>query len=367
MTAIAAARTLGRLVAFPFLPGGLRHVRLQASDERRRAERLIGVAVPEPYPPMSPASARAVAWLVLRAVVGLALAACWLLACVLLVVGVATPLIWWALPSGEQISYVVPVTTWYRALTLPLLPTVVAYVTLRWGVPLTTTAVARLYRVLLRPSRRELLAHRVTELSVTRAGALEAHAAELRRIERDLHDGAQARLVSVAIQLGVAQRQRAADPQAAERLVERARRGVEEALAELRGVVRTAYPPILADRGLSGAIDALAADCPVPLSVEIEPVGRLPAAVESAAYFIVAEALSNIARHSGATRAGIRLRHHDGRLSLEVTDNGVGAADPRGGTGLAGIRHRTAALDGHTEVTSPRGGPTVVRVELPCA
>jgi signal transduction histidine kinase len=217
-----------------------------------------------------------------------------------------------------------------------------------------------------------VLARRVAEVTAARADALEAHAAELRRIERDLHDGAQARLVSVAIQLGVAQRRRQADPEGAERLVDNARGGIEQALADLRGVVRTVYPPILADRGLAGALDALAAACPVPLSVRVEPLGRLPAAVEGAAYFIVAEALTNTARHSGATHAELRVSRHDDQLSLQVSDNGAGGADAHGdsgttgGTGLAGIRRRAAALDGWSEVVSPAGGPTVVRAELPC-
>jgi signal transduction histidine kinase len=373
VSALAGAITaVGLVVALPFRRGVLPHVRLLASAERRRIGRLTGVAVAEPCAPGWAASPREVAWLALHAVVGPALAACRLALGLVLIAGVLTPLVWWALPAGERISYVVPVTTWFRALALPLPPAAVAAVTLRWGVPPAAKAVAELYRVLLRPPAADVLARRVAEVTATRADALEAHAAELRRIERELHDGAQARLVSVAIQLGVAQRRRQADPEGAERLVDNARGGIEQALADLRGVVRTVYPPILADRGLAGALDALAAACPVPLSVRVEPLGRLPAAVEGAAYFIVAEALTNTARHSGATHAELRVSRHDDQLSLQVSDNGAGGADPHGdsgttgGTGLAGIRRRAAALDGWSEVVSPAGGPTVVRAELPC-
>jgi signal transduction histidine kinase len=232
--------------------------------------------------------------------------------------------------------------------------------------PVVATAQAQLYRSLLAPSTRDRLAARVEQLSVTRAAALDAHAAELRRIERDLHDGMQARLVTVAIQLGVAQRQREPDPDSADQLVERAHAGVQETLAALREVVRTIYPPILADRGLTEAVRTLAAECPVPVRISIGPLRRAPAAVESAAYFLVAEALTNIVKHSGATEATLTLDQRGDWIMVEVTDNGRGGADPRGGTGLTGMAHRAAALDGKVTLDSPPGGPTTLHVGLPC-
>ncbi|GAA0899285.1 hypothetical protein GCM10009558_110770 [Virgisporangium aurantiacum] len=211
------------------------------------------------------------------------------------------------------------------------------------------------------------MAARVDLLSTTRAAALDSHAAELRRIERDLHDGMQARLVAVAIQLGLAQRQRDTDPDTANELVERAHAGVEHALTALREVVRSIYPPILADRGLAEAVRALADESPVPVRTSIGALVRPPAAVESAAYFVAAEALTNVVKHSGATEVTLTLDQGGDRLVLEVTDNGRGGADPAAGTGLGGMADRPAALDGRMTLRSPSGGPTTLRVELPCA
>jgi signal transduction histidine kinase len=149
-------------------------------------------------------------------------------------------------------------------------------------------------------------------------------------------------------------------------LVREAREGAEQAMGELRDVIRTMYPPILADRGLSGALAALGARCPVPVSVEVGELGRIPAAVEAAAYFVVAEALTNVAKHSQATTASVRVAW-DGALMILVADNGFGGVDESRGTGVLGMRRRVAALDGTLTVDSPSGGPTVISVEVPCA
>jgi signal transduction histidine kinase len=228
---------------------------------------------------------------------------------------------------------------------------------------------------LLRPSPQALLARRVEQLTETRAGAIAAHSAELRRIERDLHDGAQARLVALSMRVGLAKRAYERDPAAGRRLLDEAQEQVEEALAELRHVVRGIHPPILTDRGLAGAVRALAAGSGLDVTVqadELETGPRAPVAVESAAYFVVAEALTNAARHSGSATAAVLLARTRDGLRVSIRDEGKGAAAlPSGGdaagTGLPGMRRRVAALDGTLTLTSPVGGPTVIEAELPCA
>jgi signal transduction histidine kinase len=228
---------------------------------------------------------------------------------------------------------------------------------------------------LLRPSPKALLAKRVEQLTQTRAGAIAAHSAELRRIERDLHDGAQARLVSLSMRIGLAKRAYERDPQAGRRLLDEAQAHAEEALAELRHVVRGIHPPILTDRGLAGAVRALAASSGLDVTVQADDLDdgpRAPVAVESAAYFVVAEALTNATRHSGSTRAAVQLARTRTGLLVVVRDEGKGGATTpdgadTGGTGLPGMRRRVAALDGAFAVTSPAGGPTVIEAELPCA
>jgi signal transduction histidine kinase len=227
---------------------------------------------------------------------------------------------------------------------------------------------------LLKPSPKAQLAVRVEELTQTRAGAVAAHGAELRRIERDLHDGTQARLVSLSMRIGLAKREYDRDPEAARKLLEDAQDQAEEALAELRHVVRGIHPPILTDRGLAGAVRALAASSGLDVTVAVDgledAVGdggpRAPAALEAAAYFVVAEALTNAAKHSGSERAEVRLARAPTGLRVRVRDEGRGGADESGGSGLLGMRRRVAALDGTVGVTSPAGGPTVIEVELPC-
>ncbi|WP_307871712.1 histidine kinase [Micromonospora sp. U21] len=220
----------------------------------------------------------------------------------------------------------------------------------------------------LAPTRAQELALRVRYLAVTRADTIDTQAAELRRIERDLHDGAQARLVALRMSIGLAEQLMANDPARAARLLSEAQETSGHALAELRHLVRGIYPPVLAERGLNGAVQALALTVapPVDVDVDLDLPGSPPAAVESAAYFAVAELLTNVAKHSGARRAWVSLVHRDGVLRAEVGDDGRGGATPDAGTGLAGVRRRLAAFDGTMTVTSPPGGPTVVTMELPC-
>jgi signal transduction histidine kinase len=208
--------------------------------------------------------------------------------------------------------------------------------------------------------------HRIRRLEETRAGAVDVQESELRRIERDLHDGAQARLVALGMSLGRAEQALEEDPEAVRRLLAEARQGAGEALAELRDLARGIRPPILTDRGLEPAIAALTARTPMPvtLSVELDRT-RYESAVETAAYFTVAEALANAIKHANAERIDIRIAGRPDLLVAEVVDDGDGGADPSG-PGLVGLRQRAEALDGTLRVQSPSGGPTTVRVELPC-
>jgi signal transduction histidine kinase len=218
-----------------------------------------------------------------------------------------------------------------------------------------------------RPQPDPALAGRVNRLQQTRADAVDTAAAELRRVERDLHDGAQARLVGLGMSLRAAERMMKTSPDAALELVAEARETSAKALTELRDLVRGIYPPVLADRGLADAVRALALDAPLPTETEIDLDGRPDAPVESACYFAVAEALANAVKHSGASRVHIGIRHSGGMLRIEVTDDGCGGADLAGGTGLAGVEKRLGTFDGILAVSSPPGGPTMIVMEVPCA
>ncbi len=218
---------------------------------------------------------------------------------------------------------------------------------------------------LLAPARKEMAA-RVGQLTESRWDAVDASAAELRRIERDLHDGAQARLVALGMNIGFAEQMVRDNPDLALTLLAEARTSSGQALSELRALVRGIHPPALAERGLDGAVRALALSLPLPVDLHIELPGRPSAPVESAAYFAIAEALANVVKHSGADRAWIQLEYDHGTLVAIVADNGAGGAHPRAGGGLQGIERRLNAFDGMVAVTSPAGGPTQVTMELPC-
>jgi signal transduction histidine kinase len=222
-------------------------------------------------------------------------------------------------------------------------------------------------RSLLGPTRHAQLARRVSHLAQTRSDAIDTGAAEMRRVERDLHDGAQARLVALGMTLDAAGQLIDINPAAAQALLTEARDNSVKALAELRDLVRGIHPPVLADRGLADAVRALALDSPLQVRVTNELPARPPAPVESAAYFAVSELLANVAKHASARRVWIDIRHDGGVLRIGVTDDGCGGADPAGGTGLSGIERRLAAFDGVLAVSSPPGGPTVVNMEIPCA
>jgi signal transduction histidine kinase len=206
---------------------------------------------------------------------------------------------------------------------------------------------------------------RIAQLEATRAGAVDLQDSELRRIERDLHDGAQARLVALGMSLGMAEQKLASDPHAAQQLLAEARRGTQEALEELRGLARGIHPPVLADRGLEAAIAALADRTPLKVNVAVDIDRRPPAPVETAAYFVVAEALANTGKHAHAKQVDIGIHVDDDLLVVEIVDDGDGGADPSG-NGLSGLARRVEALDGTLVVTSPPGGPTTIRAVMPC-
>ncbi len=222
-------------------------------------------------------------------------------------------------------------------------------------------------RVLLAPAGQAELTERVQHLAQTRAEAIDTGAAEMRRIERDLHDGAQARLVAMGMTLDAAGQLIDDNPAAARALLLEARDASVRALTELRDLVRGIHPPVLADRGLADAVRALVLDCPLRARLAADLPGRLPAPVESAAYFAVTELLTNVAKHAGASQTWVDIRHVDETLRMGVSDNGHGGADPARGTGLRGIERRLAAFDGVMAVSSPPGGPTAVTMEVPCA
>ncbi|RMI44770.1 sensor histidine kinase [Actinomadura harenae] len=220
---------------------------------------------------------------------------------------------------------------------------------------------------MLGPTERSRLALRVQHLAETRADAVDTSARELRRIERDLHDGAQARLVAMGMSLGAIEQLLDKDPDRARTLLAETRESSAKALRELRDLVRGIHPPVLADRGIGDAVKALALDHPLPVEVIVDLPGRPDAPVESAAYFAVSEILTNVAKHSGARHVWVDVRYAFGTLRISVTDDGRGGASLDGGTGLRGIERRIGTFDGVLALSSPVGGPTIVTLELPCA
>jgi signal transduction histidine kinase len=353
--------------------------------ERRWVKAMLGVAIPEPYRPLpagslwrrarvlagDPATWKDLAYLVLLFPLGLV----WFVVTTTLwsfALGLLTAPLWYWTPSEGGLALLVNGERRYLVIdTLPeaLLAAVVGaalVVAAAWAVRAMAAAHGALALALLGPSDNQLRA-RVEALQASRDRAVEGAEAERRRIERDLHDGAQQRLVALAMDLGMARAKLETDPAAATALVGEAHEEAKRALAELRDLARGIHPAVLADRGLDAAISALAARSPVPVGVEVDAAtGRLPDPVESAAYFVVAEALTNAAKHARADEIGVRIARHRDLLIVEVIDDGAGGADPARGSGLRGLADRVAAVDGHLTITSPPGGPTVVRAELPC-
>ena len=351
--------------------------------ERRWVSAMLGVHIPDPYRPppegslwrrarvvaADPATWKDLAYLIVLFPLGLiwfvVTTTLWSLAIGLL----TAPLWYWIPPAGEAAIFVNDNRAYLVLDTLPeaLLAFVVGAalcVAAAWAVKGMAAAHGAVAQALLGPSQNQLQA-RVEALTASRDRAVDSAEDERRRIERDLHDGAQQRLVALAMDLGMARAKLETDPAAATALVGEAHEEAKRALAELRDLARGIHPAVLADRGLDAAISALAARSPVPVGVEVA-TGRLPGPVESTAYFVVAEALTNAAKHARAAEIGVRITRHRDLLVVEVIDDGAGGADPAGGTGLRGLADRVAAIDGRLTITSPPGGPTVIRAELPC-
>jgi len=220
-------------------------------------------------------------------------------------------------------------------------------------------------RALLGPSRAEELEHRVEHLTQTRAGVVDAADAERRRLERDLHDGTQQRLVSLAMNLGMARAQAETTEEARQAIAE-AHEEAKAALAELRDLIRGLHPAVLEDRGLDAALSGVAARMPIPVRVTVDLPRRPAPVIEAVAYFVVSEGLANIAKHAQASQAEVFVQRAGDRLHVIITDDGVGGADPARGTGLTGLARRASAVDGTFEIDSPPGGPTLLTVDLPC-
>lgn len=371
VTALTAPAGIGLLLA----PLALRALHALARRERARLTR-VGPEVVPPHPPpptrtrpalADPATRREVRWLLRHSTAGLLLGTTALLLPVIAVRDTTFPLYWRLLPENATATSIGlgQAHSWPQALAVSLLG-IGAIAVIVGLTPGMARLQARPGRALLAAGPEEDLSRRVAELTATRAAALDAHATELRRIERALHDGTQNRLVSVTVLLGAARRQVARDPSRADEILERAQSAAEQALAELRTVARGILPPVLDDRGLEGALTGLAAGSPVPCRIDVDAPGRRAASVEATAYFVVAEALTNIARHSGADRATVTVRNRGGRLRVRIDDDGRGGADEGSGSGLTGIRRRVAAHDGTLRLTSPVGGPTTLEVDLPC-
>jgi signal transduction histidine kinase len=358
-------------------------VRKRADLERRRASR-IGVLVTRPYHPeperavaggwqrfrwivTDPATWRDLAWLLPGALVAFVLGTVAVVVPLYGLVGLTLTPVWiWLATGWYGYGAVWSVDTLAESL-LCLPQGAVILAGGLWIGPWLRRIDALFARLLLAPTTTAELRLRVTQLTITRADTVDAQAAELRRIERDLHDGVQARLVSLRMVIGLADRLIDRNPAQAHKLLAEARESSGAALIELRHLVRGIHPPVLAERGLGGAIRALALSLPIPITVDIDLPGRPDTPVESAAYFAVAEALTNMVRHSHARAGSVSLRHANGLLTMIVTDDGAGGADPATGTGLLGIQRRLAAFDGTMALSSPPGGPTVITMELPCA
>jgi len=360
------------VLAFVPLPGIGPVVRQLNDLTRRVCGEWCGVAIGSPYRPVpagegeggiltwpqrrrwltdDPATWRDLAWILLNPMIGTVLAGASAAAIVYGIFGMALP------HGSTQLAGVI---------SHPLYGILLAaggFLAAPWLL----RGYGEFARSLLGPTEHAELAQQVRHLAQTRSDTIDAGAAEVRRIERDLHDGAQARLVAMGMTLDAAGQLIETNPAAAHALLAEARENSIKALGELRDLVRGIHPPVLADRGLADAVRALALDMPLRVHCACELTGRPPAPVESAAFFAVSELLANVSKHAEADRAWIDMRHDGGVLRIGVTDDGRGGADPVRGSGLSGIERRLASFDGVVAVSSPPGGPTVVNMEIPCA
>ncbi|MDQ1288123.1 MAG: hypothetical protein QG622_1688 [Actinomycetota bacterium] len=382
------------LVSFSLLPIGLGillvppsldALRGLARTHRRLAGTWSGITVEDPYRPeptprpgiagiwarfrwmmTDPATWRDLIWMILDVAVGLVLPL--LAICVGLngLWGLLLPLLWEPVVSHWGNSWYLFVllrdqSSINTSVVLGLLQVPLALAM----APHMVTAHSWYISWVLGPTESTRLANHVQQLSRTRAETLDSSAAELRRIERDLHDGAQSRLVAMGMTLTAAERLLETNPEAVGALLVEARDASAKALRELRGLVRGIHPPVLADRGLPDAVNALAADSPLSVRVTSSLTGRLTPAIESAAYFTVSELMNNAVKHARAQHLSVDIDCRDEHLTIRVADDGQGGADPRNGSGLCGIQRRLDAFDGILTVHSPIGGPTAIDVNIP--
>ncbi len=381
----------------PMFIGALLLLRLWCDGARWLAGSIGGNRVPRPYRPLprgrgpaamfswlrvlltDPATWRDLLWVLVSCTVGFTLATLVLTLFGAALFYLAMPLLLAVTPPGifnDPLGPLVVLDHWTEGFWMwP----VAGLVVLLWWVttPGLMTGWAVMTRALLGPTRSSRLQGRVDSLSTSRAETRDAAAAELRRIERDLHDGVQVRLASLGMNLGLVEQLIRTDPERARALLASASEATTSTMQELRALVRGIHPPVLADRGLVGAVRSLVLDTAVPTTLTVhgfdDPADadggrprRLEAPVETCLYFGVAEALANVVKHSGATRAGVELTLRDGSVSASVTDDGHGGATVGAGSGLAGIERRLRAFDGSLHLASPVGGPTTVTLEMPC-
>lgn len=382
---VLVSMSLSLVIAFP-LALALVYVlfaftRLAGRVERHRLAALLGVAIDDPVPPLTGAtwwnrflerftsSARwkELAYCFVKLPAGIftftTATVAWTWSAAL----VGLPLFVYAMP-GDRAEFGLftvsagPATLVVAAVGVAGLVLVAPWCTLALG-----RSNVALARALLGPNHRAHLASRAAEAEAGRTAAIGTAEAERRRIERDLHDGAQQHLVALAMNLGAARERLETDPELGKRLVAKAHEESKAALREIRDLVRGIHPMILDDRGLDAALSAIVARSSVPVDLEVLIDERPPPMVESAAYFVVSEALTNVDRHAGASRARVAIARRGDRLVIEIGDDGHGGADPARGTGLAGLAERAASLGGTMDLLSPPGGPTTLLVELPCA
>ncbi|MFF2222217.1 sensor histidine kinase [Streptomyces globisporus] len=367
-------------------PVVLEAVRKHANQRRLWAATWSDVRIPVPYRPFpkdlrpgvtgqverttlmlkDPATWRDLQWLLIDMTAGTVLAVLAAALMIYPVEGLVLAAGLWRVFRDDPYWYgFVPVDSQATGIAALALGLVLFYLGMRASGPLLRSHFL-LARTVLAPTRDEQLAQRVERLTETRHEAVDTAASELRRIERDLHDGAQARLVAMGMNLGTIEALIEKDPAQAKKMLAMARESSAEALTELRDLVRGIHPPVLAERGLGDAVKALALRLPVASEVTVELPGRAEAPVESAAYFAVSEALTNTVKHAQAERVYVDLHHAEGMLRISVTDDGRGGAAIGSGSGLSGIERRLGTFDGVLAVSSPAGGPTMVTMEIPC-
>ncbi|MET8376133.1 sensor histidine kinase [Streptomyces microflavus] len=326
------------VIGLPVLVAGLRGARVLGRVERGRARSLLGVRIEEPSPlPRGRQEGGVFPWL-------------WS--------GLKDPVGW------RSLLYAFIRLPWgVLTFAVTLVSLIVLWPVLPFIARGLTAADRAMVRGLLPPS--DELERRIAELESDRGVVVDTAAADLRRIERDLHDGAQARLVALAMGLGLAKEKLTDDPEAAARMVDEAHGEIKVALQELRDLARGIHPAVLTDRGLDAALSAIASRCTVPVNVSVDLPGRPAEAIEGIAYFTVSELLQNVSKHSGARSASVEVWRASDRLLIKVTDDGSGGALMGGGSGMAGLAERLGAVDGLFVLDSPVGGPTAVTAELP--